>query len=581
MTGPEPAGVPPQFVQTWASAIHRACFVPMSRAERCELLSRLTGWLIDGLRAEPFDPRPGHRAGAALVAADYTAPEVLARTITVLHTRLLPELSQPGEAAAARLSALVEGVAAGFARALRDRTLDDQEEIRLATTTARAEAERALRDSEARLRYAALHDPLTGLPNQALLTQQLRHLLADPPPGARLGLCRVDLDRFEAINNSLGWPVGDRLLAAVADRLRALAAEPGYLVARHTADQFALLVPRTSCAEDATKVADRVLAALAEPFRVDGHELSVMASAGVVERPAAGASPTELIRAADVALHWAKTDGARGWALFEQPRSARDGARYRLSAQLPGALRRGEFSLAYQPLVDLRSAAVVGYEALARWQHPEHGVLGADRFVSLAEDTGVIVPLGLRLLEQACDQAARWYADPAEHRRPYVSVNVSARQLQRPGLVGEVVEVLDRTGLPPRQLQLEITESAVVVSGGEMVARLAALANQGIRIVIDDFGTGYSNFAYLYDLPVHGIKLAGQLLRDVGKNGAPASRTGNAVLAAMVSLGCTLGLTVTAEGVETAGQAQLLRVLGCHVGQGWHFGHPAPGAPDR
>jgi len=577
MTVPDRPGVPYRFVQAWAKALHRSCYVPMSRAERCALLAGLADQLATALRAEPFDPAAGARVGAALVASDYTAPEVLSGTITVLHQRLLPDLGLAGEPAEARRTALVEGVAAGFTRAVRDRTLDDQEEIRLATTTARAEAERALRDSEAKLRYAALHDPLTDLPNQALLTEQLQRLLAEPAPDSdtRLGLCCLDLDRFEAINDSLGWPVGDRLLVAVADRLRELCTERGYLVARHAGDQFAVLVPGTSCAEDATKVADRLLATLAAPFHVDGHELAVTASAGVVERPAAGAGPTDLIRAADMALHWAKAEGGNCWALYEQPRSARDVARYRLSAELPGALRRGEFALAYQPLVDLRTAAVVGYEALARWHHPVHGQLGADKFVPLAEDTGLIVPLGIRLLEQACGQALRWPGERAGSR-PFVSVNLSARQLQQPGLVGEIVEVLDRTGLPPHRLQLEITESTLVVPGGEMPARLTALANLGVRIAIDDFGTGYSNFTYLYDLPVHGIKLAGQLLRGVGRTGPGVSRTGHAVLAALVSLGSTLNLTVTAEGVETAGQAQLLRVLGCHLGQGWHFGRPAP-----
>ncbi|MPZ26733.1 MAG: EAL domain-containing protein [Micromonosporaceae bacterium] len=585
MTLPERPGVPYEFVQGWAGAIHRACFVPMSRAQRCRLLSGLAGQLAAALRTEPgVVATVGRRVGVALVEAGFTAPEVLSRTITILHGRLLPDLGLTGEPAATRLAGLVEGVAEGFTRALRDRTLDDQEAIRLAATAAQAASDRALRASEARFRYAATHDPLTGLPNHNQLTGQLHRLLADPPPGARLGLCCVDLDQFAAINDRLGSPVGDRLLVAVAERLRSLATEPGQLVARHHGDRFVLLVPDSTGAEDATKLADRALAALAAPFQVDGHELSISASAGVVERPAAGASAVELVRAADVALHWAKADGRSCWALFEEQRSAADVARYRLSAALPAALRRGEFSLAYQPLVDLRTGGVLGYEALARWQHPEHGLLGADQFVEQAEDTGLIVQLGIRLLEQGCRQAAQWYAHQGD-RTPYVSVNISARQLRQPGLVGEIAEVLDRTGLPPIRLQLEITESALVVTDDDTIGRLVALSQLGIRIVIDDFGTGYSNFAYLYDLPVHGIKLAGQLLRDVGRRPVPAGgatragRAGHAVLAALVSLGRTLGLTVTAEGVETARQAKLLRVLGCHVGQGFHFGRPA--APDQ
>jgi diguanylate cyclase (GGDEF)-like protein len=575
---PDRSGAPDPFVQAWASAIHGACFVPMSPAERYGFLSGLARRLATALRAEPFDPATGHRVGAALVAADYTAPEVLARTITMLQGRLLPDLGLTGDAARTRLATLVEGVAAGFVRALRDHTLDSQEQLRLAATVSRVSAEQALRASEARFRHAALHDPLTGLPNQSRLTEHLRGLLADPPSGSRLGVCCVDLDLFGAINDRLGPQIGDQLLIAVADRLRRQTTESGHLVARRHGDRFVILVRDTTCPEDATKVADRALASLTAPFQVAGHELSISASAGVVERPAAGVTPEELVRAADVALRWAKADGKGRWTLFEEQRNARDLARHRLSSALPAALRRGEFSLAYQPLVDLRTEAVVGYEALARWRHPELGPLGPDQFVGHAEDTGLIVPLGIRLLEQACQQAAGWCADqPADP--PFVSVNVSARQLRQPGLVGEVVEVLDRTGLPPGRLQLEITESALVATDDETIGRLAGLANLGILVAIDDFGTGYSNFAYLYDLPVHGIKLAGQLLRDVGRRHGPAGRTGHAVLAALVSLGRTLGLTVTAEGVETVRQAQLLRVLGCHLGQGWHFGRPAE--PDR
>jgi diguanylate cyclase (GGDEF)-like protein len=573
---PDRSGVSDLFVETWASAIHRACFVPMSLAERCGFLSGLAGQLAAALPEEPFDPATGQRVGAALVAADYTAPEVLARTITVLQSRLLADLGLTHDAARTRLAALVEGVVAGFARALRDHTLDSQEAIRVAATFAQANAEQALRASEARFRYAALHDPLTGLPNQSRLTERLRWLLADPTSGARVGVCCVDLDQFGAINDRLGPQVGDQLLIAVADRLRRQSAESDHLVARRHGDRFVILVQDTTCPEDATKVADRALASLTEPFEVSGHELSISASAGVVERPAAGTRPAELIRAADVALRWAKADGRGRWTLFEEQRNAEDLDRFRLSSALPAALRRGEFSLVYQPLVDLRTEAVVGYEALARWRHPELGPLGPDQFVGHAEDTGLIVPLGIRLLEQACEQAAGWGAGrPADQPPPYVSVNVSARQLRQPGLVGEIVEVLDRTGLPPARLQLEITESALVTTDEETVGRLATLANAGIQVVIDDFGTGYSNFGYLYDLPVHGIKLAGQLLRDVGRRPGPAGRTGHAVLAALVSLGRTLGLTVTAEGVETARQARLLRVLGCHLGQGWHFGRPA------
>jgi EAL domain-containing protein (putative c-di-GMP-specific phosphodiesterase class I) len=294
-----------------------------------------------------------------------------------------------------------------------------------------------------------------------------------------------------------------------------------------------------------------------------------------MEGPLAGTDSMELLRAADIALHWAKVDGKSRWALYEEERSAHDTARYRLSAAMPAGLRRGEFTLLYQPLVNLANDHLVGVEALARWHHPEHGVLGADRFVGLAEDTGLIVALGARLLEQACRQAVAWQdicADP-----PYVSVNLAARQIRGTGLVGDVVDVLDRTGLSPRRLQLEITEQTVIDTGEQTIANLRALADLGVRVAIDDFGTGYSNLAVLRALPLHGIKLAGTLMRGSATDTAAASDpSDDAFMATLVSLGHTLGFAVTAEGIETGAQAARLRAVGCDTGQGWYFGQAVP-----
>jgi diguanylate cyclase (GGDEF)-like protein len=489
---------------------------------------------------------------------------------------------------------LVEALASGFAGASHDRTLDAQEEIRLAALTAQSRAERDLREAEAGLLYLASHDPLTGLPNRSLFLERLAqmltgqavsagHTMSARPAAGRLGICCIDLDGFKAVNDALGRHIGDRLLVAVADRLCDLASAgsgawatgSGLLVARLDSDEFAILIEETTGAEDAIKVADRALAVLAEPFHIDDHELPVSASAGVVEGALAGTDSMELLRSADIALHWAKVDGKSRWALYEEERSACDAARYRLSAAMPAALRRGEFTLDYQPLVNLANDRLVGVEALARWHHPEHGVLGADRFVGLAEDTGLIVALGARLLEQACRQAVAWQdicADP-----PYVSVNLAARQIRGTGLVGDVVDVLDRTGLSPRRLQLEITEQTVIDTGEQTIANLRALADLGVRVAIDDFGTGYSNLACLRALPLHGIKLAGTLMRGSGSDTAEASDpSDDAFMATLVSLGHTLGFAVTAEGIETEAQAARLRAVGCDTGQGWYFGQAVP-----
>jgi diguanylate cyclase len=264
------------------------------------------------------------------------------------------------------------------------------------------------------------------------------------------------------------------------------------------------------------------------------------------------------MRAAEMTLHWAKADGGARWAVFDAERSAKELARYELSASMPAALANGEFFLVYQPLVELAGRRVIGYEALARWRHPVHGVLGPGKFIGLAEDTGLIVPLGQHLLEMACRRARTWPTPT------FVSFNLSGRQIGEAGLVAHVATVLDRTGLHPTRLQLEITES-VVASTPQSIEKLQGLARLGVRIAIDDFGTGYSNLAYLCDLPVHSLKLASRFLHG---------GVGEQLLGLMVSLGRTLGLHITAEGIETAEQARRLLDLGCDSGQGLHLGRP-------
>jgi EAL domain-containing protein (putative c-di-GMP-specific phosphodiesterase class I) len=280
-------------------------------------------------------------------------------------------------------------------------------------------------------------------------------------------------------------------------------------------------------------------------------------------------------------LHWAKTDGKARWTVFDPERNTREVARYTLAAAMPGALERGEFILHYQPIIGLARGTLDGVEALARWEHPNLGLLKPDRFISLAEDSGLIVPLGLSLMEQACRQAAQWLAiDP---RRPFVSVNLAVRQIRQPRLISDVAAVLDRTGLPPDKLQLEITESAVMGDDPETVVRLRELAGLGVRLAIDDFGTGYSNLAYLRNLPVHALKLAGQFVDDLrhprrgvlpSGNPVPGATEEAALLRILVTLSHTLGLSVTAEGIETLEQAEILKAIGCETGQGFYLGYP-------
>ncbi|MFY1637347.1 putative bifunctional diguanylate cyclase/phosphodiesterase [Solwaraspora sp. WMMB335] len=572
--------------RAWAKAVTGTSYLPMTQAQLEQFLAQMTQRLVTALRAEPFTVRPGYQVGAELVAAHIASAEGLGRTIEVLDLRLmrdpgrlrelplLHELDIDDAELVDRMARLLGGVATGYARALRDRTLDEQETIRRAALVAREQAEIALRESEARYRHRATHDPLTDLPNRSLFTQQLEAVFSAPnAAGRRLGVCFVDLDGFKVVNDTLGHRIGDLLLVSVSERLRRGAGE--HLVARIGGDEFVILVANTTCTDDALKVADAALAAIGEPAIVDGHELTVTASIGIVERQVAGTTPSEVMQAADVTLHWAKAAGKGRWALFDPVRNEHQIARYALSAAMPAALDRGEFFLDYQPLVSLRGGALLGVEALVRWRHPTLGVLGPDRFISLAEDSGLIVRLGSRVLAEACREARRWLdRSPAA---PFVSVNLAVRQINDPGLVQYVTEVLDDTRLPADRLQLEITESAVMSTADGPVGTLRELADLGVRIAIDDFGTGYSNLSYLRSLPVQELKLAGKFVEGLR---APTStdRTDESILSTLVNLAHTLDLTVTAEGVETAGQAERLQAIGCDAAQGWHFGRPGPAA---
>jgi diguanylate cyclase (GGDEF)-like protein len=514
--------------------------------------------------------------GTGLVRADFAAPETLGSTIQVIEEHLLAAAGlSDGPDRRRRLARLLGALATGYTWALRDRTLDEQEAIREAAFVAQEQAQEALRDSEARFRHAALFDPLTDMPNRRHVSERLDHLFGTAPPQSRVALCFIDLDSFKAVNDSLGHHVGDKLLMEVAARLTGVAQEMGQIAARFSGDEFVLLLEGTTGTEDAVKAADTVMALLAEPFHVDGHELTLSASIGIVENAIGDTDPTELLRAADMTVHWSKTDGKARVTLFNAERNARQVDRYTLAAQMPGALSRGEFTLVYQPIVRLADRTLEGVEALARWDHPD-GRLSPDQFISLAEDSGLIVPLGLKLLETACRQAAEWLAFGPNS--PYVSVNLAVRQIRHPHLVADVAAALDRTGLPPHKLQLEVTESAFMGDDPELVRRVRDLAALGVRLAIDDFGTGYSNLTHVRTLPVNALKLAAPFVRDLGRpwhfTDNPQGASPEAFLRILVTMGHTLGLSVTAEGVETAAQTEVLSAVGCESGQGYYFSYP-------
>ncbi|MEV0294728.1 EAL domain-containing protein [Nocardia sp. NPDC050710] len=428
---------------------------------------------------------------------------------------------------------------------------------------------RALRQ---RLHYRAHHDELTGLPNRSRFIDALTVAFADPT--ARVGLCYLDLDHFKSVNDTFGHAAGDELLIQAAVRLRACTARPSDLVARMGGDEFVILVPHAIGPGAVAELARTVLDALARPFDVQGHHLTVSASIGVIEDRTAHATADEFLQAADTTMYWAKAAGRDRFAVFDADRGRHEHTRAELSAAMPASFTRGEFFLDYQPIVALPDRRLVAVEALVRWRHPDLGILPPARFVDLAEDNGHIDALGALVLELACRDSRRWH-DRFPGRTPTVSVNVSASEVADPGWLDRVQRIIADTGVPPEHLQLELTERTFMQTTGRPLDALRTLADTGVRIAIDDFGTGYSNLAYLGQLPLHVVKLAGPFIQRIRTPDTP-SRTDLVVLETIIDLTHALGLTVTAECVETPYQAECLHDLGCDSAQGWHFHRPMP-----
>ncbi|GHE50002.1 GGDEF domain-containing protein [Streptomyces longispororuber] len=687
-----------RFATIWSRALFPATATSLTRPELERQLEPLARRLRDALAERPFRAATGESVGAALVEADCTEPETLSRTLDVVDAYLVLYCGAQGEREElrARCARLQHAVAAGFARALRERTLAEQEAISRAALAARGTVAEALHASEARfravfhgaaigigiadldgtvlevndalvrmfgglehqlrgrnvgewshpddsphvwklyeelvrgerehyrvekafyrpdgtvlwtnltvsllrdadgvpqyqlalvedtterrllhlrLRYEATHDALTGLPNRTLFFERLEKALA-AGKGARFGLCYLDLDGFKAINDSLGHAAGDRLLVEVADRLQACATAPGEMVARLGGDEFVALTTGPDTERGVDELAGRIMHALATPISVDGRELTVRGSIGIVEGPAADRGAAEVLRSADITMYRAKHAGGNRCELADPEADARAITRHGLTTALPVALERGEFFIEYQPLVHLGDGSVRGAEALVRWLHPQHGVIGPDRFIPLAEHTGLIVPLGRWVLEESVRQARTWQARHADAGPLRVNVNLSPCQLTHPGLVSDTVEILERTGLAPGALCLEVTESALIGADDDLLKPLRHLAEMGVDIALDDFGTGYSNLANLRRLPVSVLKLDRAFTQ--GMQHYPVDPVDLKIVEGIVSLAHSLDLAVTVEGVETGAQADQLRELGCDTAQGWYYARPGP--PDR
>jgi len=495
----------------------------------------------------PFQPQCAAGIGAALVEANVTGSEALGRSLTVVGRHLARAGEIPGSS---RVSALLEALAGGYVRAL--------------------------------VSYQRRHDPLTGLANRALFLDNLAAALSGSTgstgpigstgPAGRIGVCSLDLDGFTPINDTLGAAVGDGLLVAVAHRLAVLAAGPSATLARTGGDEFTLLVADSGGTDALVALAREILTRIEQPFTVGGHRLCITACIGIAERPAAGIGGADVVRDAGRALAWAQAEGPGRWAVYDPARQAGDAVRLALTASMRSALDAGQFSVVYQPIVQLPSGELRGLEALLRWQHPTLGMLPPEAFIALAEESGVITPIGRWVMRTACRQAAEWHR-VRPGTAPFISVNLSPQQAQDPGFVGEVAQVIAETGLPPRLLQLELTESALVEADSRPLETLQKLSAMGVRIAADDFGSGYSNLAYLRRLPVDALKLSAPFIREVWPHG-PADEP---IIAALAGLAHTLGLDVTVEGVETGEQARQLAALGCDTAQGWYFAPAVPG----
>jgi diguanylate cyclase (GGDEF)-like protein len=408
---------------------------------------------------------------------------------------------------------------------------------------------------------------MTQLPNRTSMDESLDLLLSAPDRRHQVAVAFLDVDEFKQINDRVGHSVGDLALRAVADRLRsALRADD--IIARIGGDEFVMLRPGVDTLADARELAEDAMAAIRAPVQVGVHEFQLTASIGVTLSNETD-SPTSLIRDADDAMYEAKRDGKARIALFDRTARVRAQRRQTLANELRQALAHDELQLEYQPILDLTSLDVAGFESLLRWNHPTLGPITPDEFIPIAETTGLIVPIGSWVLDQAFRQLAAWRDDPRVRRDVWMAVNLSAHQLGQPHLVDRIAAAIERAAVPPALIHLEVTESVLMDGVDDALTTIIALKALGVRVSIDDFGTGYSSLSYLSRLPIDTIKIDRSFLRDLGGDGHDRS-----IVRAVTALADALQLGVVAEGVELPDQVGILRELGCTYGQGFLWSRP-------
>ncbi len=417
---------------------------------------------------------------------------------------------------------------------------------------------------EARMAHMARHDALTGLPNRILYREQMEHALAQIHRGGGLAVLCLDLDHFKSVNDTLGHPIGDKLLQAVAARLLHETRDAD-MVVRLGGDEFAIIQSSAVQPTEAKALAERLVTALGQVFEIDDHHIAVGVSIGIAVTSDGLANADTLLKSADLALKRAKADGRSTFRFFEAEMDARMQARRRLEIDLRRAVAEDQFVVYYQPLVATNTGKIGGFEALVRWEHPTRGIVSPAEFIPLAEETGLIARIGMLVLEQACADATSWPDDV------HVAVNLSPLQFRNTDLAADVAAVLDRSGLPACRLELEITESLLLQDSETTLAILHEIRGLGVRISMDDFGTGYSSLSYLRRFPFDKIKIDQSFIRNLDE-----SSDCLAIVRAVLGLGRSLGMSVIAEGVETDEQLALLRREGCQQVQGYLFSRPKP-----
>ena len=418
--------------------------------------------------------------------------------------------------------------------------------------------------SEERIAHMARHDALTDLPNRTMMREHLEHELKRVKRGECLAVLCLDLDQFKSVNDALGHPIGDELLKLVGERLRGCTREPD-TVARLGGDEFAIIMTQMQQPTDAAALSKRIRDSIIKPYQIDGHQIVTDISIGISVAPIDALDAEMLMRNADMALYGAKADGRGTYRFFEPEMNTRMKARRELEMDLRNALAGRKFELHYQPLVNLETKEVNAFEALLRWNHPVRGVISPADFIPIAEETGLIVPLGEWVLKTACAEAANW----PDHIK--IAVNLSPAQLNNRNLLAVVAEAIEQSGMSPHKLQLEITETVLLQNTFSTLSTLHELRKLGVQIALDDFGTGYSSLSYLRSFPFDKIKIDRSFIQDLSNGSEPV-----AIVHAVANLAKCLNMTSTAEGVETQQQLDTLKAIGCTEMQGYLFSKARP-----